>query len=106
MRSKLVTIGKLKLLGKIVGSSVIIRVVWSLKTKLIKEDVFMDTIGTLNNTLVLYNNTKLPESSLSTVDILYTWHLREKITIFKNTLHISKVNPLHCVNNKIMANLW
>src|SRR6266571_6733563 len=99
MRSKLVTIGKPKPLNKIVGSSAVIRVVWSLKTKLIKENAFMDTIGTLNSTLILYNSTKLPESSLPTVNILYTWYLKEKITIFKDTLYTSKVNPLYCVSN-------
>ena len=72
MYSKLVTIGKPKPLSKIIGSSIIIRVIWSLKTKLIKENIFMDAIGTLNNTLVLHNNTKLPESGLPTVNILYT----------------------------------
>ena len=64
--------GKPKPLNKIVRSNIIIRVVWSLETKLIKENTFMDTIGILNNTLILHNNTKLLESSLFTVNILYT----------------------------------
>ena len=64
--------GKPEPLSKIIGSSIIIRVIWSLKTKLIKENTFIDAINTLDNTLVLYNNTKLPESGLSIADILYT----------------------------------
>jgi len=72
MRSKLVIIGKPKLLSKIVGSSAVIRVVWSLKIKLIKENAFINTIGILDSTLVLHNNTKLPESGLFIIDILYT----------------------------------
>ena len=98
--------GKPKLLNKIVGSSIIIRIVWSLKTKLIKENAFINTIGTLDSIFVLYNSTKLPESSLPIVNILYIWHLREKITIFKNMLYTSKVNPFYCVSNKVTTNLW
>ena len=105
MRSKLVTMGKLEPLSKIVGSSTIMRVIWSLKTKLIKKDTFIDTIGTLDSTFVLYNSTKLLKSGLPIADILYTWHLREKITIFKDILYTSKVNPLYCVSNKVTANL-
>ena len=103
--SKLITMGKPEPLNKIIRSSAVIRVIWSLKTKLIKEDAFIDAIGTLNSTLILYNNTKLPESGFPIANILYTWHLREKITIFKNTLNTSKVNPLHCISNKVMVNL-
>jgi len=105
MRSKLVTIGKPELLSKIVRSSAIIRVIWSLETKLIKEDAFIDAIGTLDSTLILYNSTKLPEFGLPIANILYAWHLREKITIFKDTLYTSKVNPLYCISNKVMVNL-
>ena len=82
------------------------RVIQSLKTKLIKENAFMDAIGTLNSTLILYNSTKLPESGFPIADILYTWHLREKITIFKDILNTSKVNPLYYISNKVTANLW
>ena len=64
--------GKPKLLNKIVRSNVIIRVIWSLETKLIKEDAFIDIISTLNSTLVLYNSTKLLESGLPITNILYT----------------------------------
>ena len=81
------------------------RVIWSLKTKLIKKNAFIDTIGTLNSTLILYNNTKLLKSDFPIADILYTQHLREKITIFKNILNTSKVNPLYYINNKVTANL-
>ena len=63
--------GKPKSLSKIIGSSIIIRVIWSLETKLIKENAFMDAISTLNNTFILHNSTKLPESSLPIVNILY-----------------------------------
>ena len=105
MRSKLVTIGKLKPLSKIVGNSAIIRVIQSLETKLIKEDAFIDAIGTLDSTLILYNSTKLLKSSLSITNILYTQYLKEKITIFKDTLYTSKVNPLYRVSNKVTANL-
>ena len=97
--------GKPKPLSKIIKSSTITRVIWSLKTKLIKEDAFMDAIGILDSTLILYNSTKLPESSLPIVDILYTWYLREKIIIFKDMLYTSKVNPLYYVSNKVTANL-
>jgi hypothetical protein len=72
MRSKLVTIGKPEPLSKIVGSSAITRVIWSLETKLIKEDAFIDAIGTLDSTLVLYNSTKLLKPSLLIANILYT----------------------------------
>ena len=48
------------------------RVIWSLETKLIKKNAFMDAIGTLDSTLILHNNTKLPESGLPIADILYT----------------------------------
>jgi len=64
--------GKLELLSKIVRSSTVIRVIWSLETKLIKEDAFIDAIGTLDSTLILYNSTKLPEFGLPIADILYT----------------------------------
>ena len=105
MCNKLVTIGKPKPLNKIIRSSIIIRVIWSLKIKLIEEDAFMDAIGTLDSTLIFYNNTKLLKSGLFIVNILYTWHLREKIIIFKDTLYTSKVNPFYCISNKVMANL-
>ena len=65
----------------------------------------MDAIGTLDNTLILYNSTKLLEFGLPITNILYAWHLREKITIFKDTLYTSKVNPLYYVSNKVTANL-
>ena len=70
--NKLVTIGKLELFSKIIGSSAIIRVIQSLETKLIKEDIFIDTISTLDSTLVLYNSTKLLKFSLPIINILYT----------------------------------
>ena len=72
MRSKLVTIGKLKPLNKIIRSSTVIKVIQSLKTKLIKENAFIDIIGTLNSTLILYNNTKLLKSGFPIANILYT----------------------------------
>ena len=64
--------GKLKPLSKIVGSSAVTRVIWSLETKLIKEDTFIDVISTLDSTLILYNSTKLLKSSLPIANILYT----------------------------------
>ena len=97
--------GKLEPLSKIIRSSTVIRVIQSLETKLIKKDAFMDAIGILDNTLILYNNTKLLESGFPIVDILYTWYLREKITIFKDILNASKVNPLYYISNKVTANL-
>ena len=81
------------------------RVIRSLETKLIKEDAFIDAIGTLDSTLVLYNSTKLLKPSLFIANILYTQHLKEKITLFKDTLYTSKVNPLYYVSNKVTANL-
>jgi len=48
------------------------RVIRSLETKLIKEDAFIDAIGTLDSTLVLYNSTKLLKPSLFIANILYT----------------------------------
>jgi len=64
--------GKLEPLSKIIRSSAVIRVIWSLETKLIKKDTFIDAISTLDSTLILYNSTKLLESSLPITNILYT----------------------------------
>ena len=78
--------GKLELISKVIIYRAM-GVIWSLKFKLIKEDIFMDTIYTLNSTLVFYYNTELPELSLSSINIVYTWHLREKITFSKDILY-------------------
>jgi len=63
--------GKPEPLSKIIRSSAVIRVIWSLETKLIKKNAFIDAIGTLDSTLILYNSTKLPEFGLPIADILY-----------------------------------
>ena len=64
-----------------------IRVIWSLKSKLVKEDILIDAVCTLDSTLVFYYSTKLPELGLPGVNTVYTWHLREKITFSKDALY-------------------
>jgi len=86
MRSKLVTIGKLELISKVVIYRVM-GVVWSLKSKLVKEDILIDAVYTLDSTLIFYYSTKLLELSLFSINIVYTWHLREKITFSKDALY-------------------
>jgi len=86
MRSKLVTIGKLELIGKVVIYRAM-GVIWSLKSKLVKEDILMDAVCTLDSTLVFYYSTKLLKLGLSSINTVYTWHLREKITFSKNALY-------------------
>ena len=49
-----------------------IGVIQSLKSKLVKKDIFMDAICTLNNTLVFYYSTELPEFSLFSINTVYT----------------------------------
>jgi len=86
MRSKLVTIGKPEPIGKVVIYRAM-GVIQSLKSKLVKEDILIDAIYTLNSTLVFYYSTKLPKLGLPGVNIVYTWHLREKITFSKDALY-------------------
>ena len=86
MYSKLVTIGKPELIGKVIIYRAM-GVIQSLKSKLVKEDIFMDTICTLNSTFVFYYSTELPELSLFGINIVYTWHFREKIIFSKNILY-------------------
>jgi len=86
MRSKLVTIGKLEPIGKVIIYKAI-GVIQSLKSKLVKEDILIDAIYTLDSTLVFYYSIKLLELSLSSINIVYTWYLREKITFSKDILY-------------------
>ena len=69
--SKLVTIGKLELISKVIIYRAI-GVIRSLKSKLVKEDILIDAIYTLDSTLVFYNSTKLLELSLPSINIIYT----------------------------------
>ena len=69
--SKLVTIGKLELIGKVVIYRAI-GVIWSLKSKLVKEDILIDAVYTLDSTHVFYYSTKLLELSLPSINIVYT----------------------------------
>ena len=71
MRSKLATIGKLEPISKVIIYRAI-RVIWSLKSKLVKEDILIDAVYTLNSTLVFYYSTKLLELGLPSVNIVYT----------------------------------
>ena len=71
MRSKLVTIGKLELISKVVIYRAI-GVIRSLKSKLVKEDILIDAVYTLDSTLIFYYSTKLLELSLSSINIVYT----------------------------------
>ena len=71
MRSKLVTIGKLELISKVVIYRAI-GVIRSLKSKLVKEDILIDAVYTLDSTLVFYYSTKLLELSLPNINIVYT----------------------------------
>jgi hypothetical protein len=47
-------------------------VIRSLKSKLVKEDILIDAVYTLDSTLVFYYSTKLLELSLPSVNIVYT----------------------------------
>ena len=71
IRSKLVTIGKLELIGKVVMCRAI-GVIQSLKSKLVKKDILIDAVYTLDSTLIFYYSTKLLELSLLGVNIVYT----------------------------------
>ena len=71
VRGKLVTIGKLELISKVVIYKAI-GVIRSLKSKLVKEDILIDAVYTLDSTLVFYYSTKLLELSLPSVNIVYT----------------------------------
>ena len=71
MRGKLVTIDKLELISKVVIYRAI-GVIRSLKSKLVKEDILIDAIYTLDSTLVFYYSTKLLELSLPSINIVYT----------------------------------
>jgi len=86
MRSKLVTMGKPELISKVVIYRAI-RVIWSLKSKLVKKDILIDAICTLDSTLIFYYSTKLLELGLPSINIVYTWHLRENITFSKDALY-------------------
>jgi len=86
MRSKLVTIGKLELISKVVIYKAI-GVIQSLKFKLVKKDILIDAVYTLDSTLIFYYSTKLLELSLFSINTVYTWHLREKITFSKDALY-------------------
>ena len=83
--SKLVTISKLEPIGKVIICRAM-GVIQSLKSKLVKEDIFMDAVYTLNNTLIFYYSTKLPELSLFSINIVYTQYLKKKITSGKKLL--------------------
>ena len=69
--SKLVTIGKPEPISKIIMYRAV-GVIQSLKSKLVKEDILIDAIYTLNSTLIFHYNTKLPELSLFNINIVYT----------------------------------
>ena len=71
VRGKLVTIGKLEPISKVVIYRAI-GVIRSLKSKLVKEDILIDAIYTLDSTLVFYYSTKLLELSLPSINIVYT----------------------------------
>jgi len=71
IRSKLVTIGKLELISKVIICRAI-GVIRSLKFKLVKKDILMDAVYTLDSTLIFYYSTKLLELSLPGVNIVYT----------------------------------
>jgi len=47
-------------------------VVQSLKSKLVKEDILINAVYTLNNTLIFHYSTKLLELSLPNINIVYT----------------------------------
>ena len=78
--------GKLELISKVVICRAM-GVIWSLKSKLVKEDILIDAVYTLDSTLVFYYSTKLLKLGFFGVNIVYTWHLREKITFSKDTLY-------------------
>jgi len=86
MRSKLVTMGKPEPIGKVVMYRAM-GVIQSLKSKLVKEDILINAVYTLDSTLIFHYSTKLPKLGLSGVNTVYTWHLREKITFSKDALH-------------------
>ena len=71
MRSKLVTIGKPEPIGKVVIYRAI-GVTRSLKSKLVKEDILIDAVYTLDSTLVFHYSTKLLELGLLSINIVYT----------------------------------
>ena len=104
IRSKLVTIGKLEPIGKVIIRRAM-GVIQSLKSKLVKEDILMDAVYTLDSTLVFYYSTKLLELSLPSINIVYTQYLREKITFSKDALYPMQMNLLYYVSDKVIANL-
>jgi len=63
--------GKLELIGKVVIYRAM-GVIRSLKSKLVKEDILIDAIYTLDSTLVFYYSTKLLKLSLLSINIVYT----------------------------------
>jgi len=69
--SKLVTIGKPEPISKVVIRKAI-GVIRSLKSKLVKEDILIDAVYTLDSTLIFYYSTKLLELSLPSINIVYT----------------------------------
>jgi len=71
MCNKLVTIGKPEPISKVIIHRAI-GVIRSLKSKLVKEDIFIDAVYTLDSTLIFHYSTKLPELSLSSINIVYT----------------------------------
>ena len=96
--------GKPEPISKVV-MSIAMRVIWGLEPKLVQEDVLIDAICTLNNTFIFYNSTKLPELGFPSVDTLYIWYLKKKITFIKDALHIVQINPPYCAGNKVVADI-
>ena len=86
MRSKLVTIGKPELISKVIISRAI-GVVQSLESKLFKEYILIDTIYTLDSTLIFYYSTKLLELGFPSAYILYTWYPRKEVAFSKDALY-------------------
>ena len=71
IHSKLVTIGKPEPISKVIIYRAI-GVIQSLKSKLVKEDILIDAVCTLDSTLIFYYSTKLLEFSLPSINIVYT----------------------------------
>jgi len=71
MCSKLVIMGKPELIGKVIMRKAI-GVIQSLKSKLVKKDILIDAVYTLDSTLIFHYSTKLLELSLSGINIVYT----------------------------------
>jgi len=63
--------GKPELISKVVIYRAI-GIIQSLKSKLVKEDILIDAVYTLDSTLVFHYSTKLPKLGLSSVNIVYT----------------------------------